>query len=50
MSKKTADIKKVITDAVLHTTGTAKGRKSSGTKVASVKREITTTVIDPFSR
>jgi len=49
MSSKNEDLKTTITKMVLATTSIAKGKKASGTKIASFVRDIPIVVIAPFS-
>ena len=49
MSSKNEDIKKTLTKIVSFTTDTEKGKKSGGTKIASIVRDIPVITVSPFS-
>lgn len=50
MSDKNEDLKKTITKIVAFTESTAKGKKSSGTKIANIIRDVPIIPISPFSQ
>ena len=49
MSSKNEDLKTTITRIVKLTTSTEKGKKSGGTKIATITRDIPVKNITPFS-
>lgn len=50
MNSKSEDIKSVLAKAVRHVVDNEKGKKSSMTKIGTVKKTITTVLIEPFTR
>ena len=46
---KNEDLKTTVTKMVLTTSAIAKGKKSKGTKIASITRDVTIKTIEPFS-
>ncbi len=49
MSSKNENLKTALTKIVMSTDAQSRGRKSSGTKIASNKRDISIKTIAPFS-
>lgn len=49
MSDKNTDIKETITQMVLNTAGSYRGKKSSGTVIATIVRDIPIITVAPFS-
>ncbi len=49
MSSKNEDLKTTLTKMIATTSGSARGKKSGGTKIASIVRDIPVKIIVPFS-
>lgn len=49
MSSKNEDFKTTITKMVQTTSKIAKGKKSKGTKIATITRDVAITIVEPFS-
>ena len=49
MSNKNTDIKQTLTKVVLSTASSSKGKKSTGTIIGKIERDIPVVTIPPFS-